>query len=66
MQTISQKIVNYRFAKYSCNSFSSCIHVYICNDLFQKDTQMKKSELCIVLILWFFVFQLSRQAKKKS
>lgn len=64
MQTISQKIVNYRFAKYSCNSSSSCIHIYICNDLFQKDTQMKKSELCIVLILWFFVFQLSRQAKK--
>lgn len=58
MQTISQKTVNYRFASYSC------IHIYICNDLFQKDTQMKKSELCIVLILWFFLFQLSRQAKE--
>lgn len=58
MQTISQKIVNYRFASYNC------IHIYICNDFFQKDMQMKKSELCIVLILGFFVFQLFRQAKE--
>lgn len=45
------KDYNYIFANCSFKSFSGCIHIYICNNLFQKDMQVKKSVLCIVFIL---------------
>lgn len=56
------KDYNYIFANCSFKSFSGCI--YICNDFFQKDMQVKKSVLCIVFILWFCGVSASQVSQK--